>query len=109
VGFVKVDTVARQLLFEGLRQRYRIPGEALASCEVEPINAAIGRFTSYVAVIRTRDPDASEETDATDTGPPRWEAPMLPYPTRFGKYGPVQKRGLPEELRDRILQIMPAD
>jgi hypothetical protein len=109
VGFLKVDTAARQLLFEGVRQRYRIPGEALASCEVEPINAAAGRFTTYVTVIRTRHPHATHEADATDAGVPPWEAPLLPRPVRFGKYGPVQKRGLPEELRDRIRQIMPAD
>ncbi len=106
VGFLKVDTAARQLLFEGVRQRYRIPGEALLSCEVEPINAAAGRFASYVTVIRTRDPHAPDEADASGS---RWEVPMLPRPTRFGKYGPVQRRGLPEALRDRIRKIMPAD
>jgi hypothetical protein len=37
-GFLFVDTKGRQLLFEGDQQRYRIPAEAILSCEVEAMN-----------------------------------------------------------------------
>lgn len=107
VGFVKVDLASRTLLFEGVRQRYRIPGDALASCEVEPINAMAGRFTTYVTVIRAQAAaDSFGDAGSPGAGPPKWEAPLLPRPTRLGKYGPIQRRGLPEQLQARIRAIM---
>ncbi len=108
-GFLKVDTRSRELLFEGARERYRIPGEALASCQLEPINPQAGRFGIYVAVIRTRDPEALADAETGEPGLWQWEAPLLPRPVRFGRYGGAQRRRLADGLRDRIRAIMPPD
>src|SRR5439155_10658453 len=37
-GFLLVDAERRQLLFEGDKQRYRIPADAILSCDVEAMN-----------------------------------------------------------------------
>jgi hypothetical protein len=43
-GFLTIDTSSRELLFEGLKERYRIPGKAILSCEVTNTTPGTGRF-----------------------------------------------------------------
>ncbi len=57
VGFIKIDSKHRQVLFEGDRQRYSIPAEAIESCEVEKIVYGTGgqhETCIFVSVLRAR-------------------------------------------------------
>jgi hypothetical protein len=61
VGFVKLDVRRRELLFEGDRERYRIPGDAILSCEVEKAVYGTARepyeTCVFLSVLRARGPD----------------------------------------------------
>lgn len=61
VGFVKLDERRRELLFEGDRERYRIPGEAILGCEVEKVVYGTARepyeTCVFLSVLRARGPD----------------------------------------------------
>lgn len=59
VGFLLVDTRKRELRFEGDRERWKVPGEAIESAEVE--EAVAGRGTAgeiryYMVVLEIRTP-----------------------------------------------------
>jgi hypothetical protein len=73
-GFLCVDQERRQLLFEGDKNRYRIPVEAVLSCEVEVMNPSESRSTPIACVVLTfRDERIGER-----------EAPLLPRRTIGG-------------------------
>ena len=106
-GFVKVDVRGRRLLFEGVRQRYQIPGDAICWCEVEPINPQAGALSIFATVIRTGNPDAPADAGNSDSTWLDWESPLLVRPVKFGRYGGKQRRELAEQLQDRIRKIVP--
>jgi hypothetical protein len=54
VEFLYVDVENRELLFEGNRERWRMPAQAITSCEVEGTEGLPGiTIPSHFAVIRT--------------------------------------------------------
>jgi hypothetical protein len=59
VGFLHLDAQRRQVLFEGDQKRYRIPMEAILSCDVEcmnPTDAEQRRGTPLgIVILRVRD------------------------------------------------------
>src|SRR5262249_46776510 len=55
-GFLPVDLRRRRLHFEGLKERYRIPGDAVLACKVEPLKKEAGPVQMYLAVLRVRYP-----------------------------------------------------
>jgi hypothetical protein len=73
-GFLCIDQENRQLLFEGDKHRYRIPAEAVLSCEVEVMNPNVWRSAPIACVaLSFRDERIGER-----------EAPLLPRRTISG-------------------------
>jgi hypothetical protein len=97
VGWILVDEVRHELLFEGDRERYRIPAGAILSCEVEQI--AVGQGTSspiitYATVIRVQCPSRT------------LEVPVL-YRGDMGSLGANKRLKRAREFRDKIQSILP--
>jgi hypothetical protein len=95
VGFLKIDENRREILFEGDKERYRIPGPAMISCGVEPIvygEGTSGRIIQYTTVLRAH----------VATGV--WENP-IGQRGDFGTLGAEKRHRLAEELRDKMLSI----
>jgi hypothetical protein len=98
IGFLRVDTARREILFEGDNQRCRIPAVAVLSCELEKsLYTAAARPDSpglWVVVIRASTPDGV------------WEAPVMP---RLFKRRVTPKRRLQvaQDLRKAIQAILP--
>lgn len=97
IGFLLVDTRRRQLLFEGDKERYRIPADALVACEMEQLNPMGGSFTLFMVVIHA-------QRDAA-----LWELPIARrfHPVRDISVDRRRQRAL--ELRDHIRTLIPAD
>ncbi|MGE3314589.1 MAG: hypothetical protein AB7O26_05685 [Planctomycetaceae bacterium] len=97
VGYLRVDTQRRELLFEGDQERYRIPADSIKSIEIEGYAAPgdqTGTAAQFVVVLRAE----------TETGP--WEAPIA-HRHVFAKPRTSQKkRELVIELQDRIREIL---
>jgi len=92
VGFLQVDTERRELLFEGDRERWRIPGAAILSCAPEPLTVG-GGMKYYMITLRANHPEGN------------WERP-------FGLRGatgvfPGKRQRKTQELHAEILSIMP--
>jgi len=98
IGFLRVDTARREILFEGDRERYRIPADALISCELvkthytptAPPNAP----GFWLVLVRAAGPDGV------------WEAPIAP---RLYKRRATTKARLlvAEALQKKIKHMMP--
>jgi hypothetical protein len=73
-GFLCVDQERRQLLFEGDKNRYRIPAEAVRSCEVEVMNPNESRSAPIACVVLTFHDERIGER----------EVPLLPRRTIAG-------------------------
>jgi hypothetical protein len=102
-GFLLVDNRKRQLLFEGLRERYCIPADELTSCEVEGMLAA---GSLMVTVVRVRGAGGPVDTAGLELEWTGWEAPFYPRPTKFGKYWAAHRRQRAESLQLQICQLM---
>jgi len=97
VGLLWVDAAGRQVLFEGDRQRYRIPAGSIVSCEIEQFTApgdAQQRSIFYMTCIRAR----------TEAG--LWETLVSHRHIWFGKRTSAVRRKLAEELREKIRSIL---
>jgi hypothetical protein len=94
-GFLKIDENRREILFEGDKERYRIPGRAVISCDVEQIvygEGTAGRMIQYTTVLRAH----------TATG--IWENP-IGQRGDFGTLGAKKRLRLARELRDKMLSV----
>jgi hypothetical protein len=98
VGFLVVDETRQEVLFEGDRERMRIPAAAILSCEVEQI--VIGEWASagipfYLIVIRAQHPSGARE---------------LPFAYRgdVGQLGVEVRERRASALRDRIGALIPS-
>jgi hypothetical protein len=97
VGFLKVDPYRREILFEGDRERYRVPEGAIIACSVEPIAYGVGtrsRITQYTTVLRAW----------VSSG--EWERP-IGQRGDFGRLGANKRHRLAEEMRAKMLSIVP--
>jgi hypothetical protein len=77
VGFLFVDRENRELLFEGNAERWRMPAQAITSCDVEGTNGTLPGIThphSY-AVLRTRGGEWPFEIPMTPRG--RWDGRFI--------------------------------
>jgi hypothetical protein len=97
IGFLAVDETRREVLFEGDRERIRIPVAAILSCEVE--QTVIGEWTSsgiqyFLTVIRVQHPSGARE---------------LPFAYRgdMGQLGAEVRERRAAALRDRIWALIP--
>jgi hypothetical protein len=99
IGLLKIDAQRRELLFEGDRQRWRIPADSIASCEVEEY--AIGppdpkeNNVFPLAVLRVN----------RDGG--LWEAPLSPMRITRRRPTAEMKRQRCRQLRQRVRELLP--
>ena len=97
VGLLWIDAGRRQLLFEGDRQRYRIPAGSIVSCEIEQFTApgdAQQRSIFYMTCIRAQ----------TEAG--LWETLVSHRHIWLGRRTNAVRRKLAEELREKIHAIL---
>jgi hypothetical protein len=87
IGFLKVDFAQREILFEGDKQRYRIPANAVLSCELKkvPGNGAC----MWLVVIRGNGKNGV------------WEAPVMPRLFKRRKTAKTRLQAA-EELEKKI-------
>jgi hypothetical protein len=96
LGFLLVDQARRVILFEGDRERWRIPAEAVISCDLEyfsPGSATEGPLRHCVAVLRARTADGI------------WEAPLTQWHIRRGKRTNMERQEDAEAVQARILDL----
>ncbi len=88
IGFLRVDTQRRELLFEGDRERWRIPAAAILSCGVEFFiegQGSHGATKLFYVVVRARLPGQF------------WEAPIRPR-RAAGQFAAKRRKRAAEEL-----------
>jgi hypothetical protein len=94
IGLLKIDSGRRELLFEGIRQRWRIPADSIESCELEEYTvgppAPNKNNVFLVAVLRV----------SGDGGV--WEAPIRPRQNTLVLPTPETRRQRCRQLRRRI-------
>jgi hypothetical protein len=106
-GLLRIDRTSRRLVFEGLKERYVIPADAILACDVVPMLPHTGNWNIYAVVLACRYP---MDAPASVTGGRRdeeWEVPLVPRPTQFRRYGNAYRRDLAEELREEIEELFP--
>lgn len=99
IGFLTVDAQRREIRFEGDKERYRIPAEALRSCELEKsffMEAARPNAAGiWLAVIRA----------SGKSGP--WEAPVNAG-AGIGRNSTKLKKRAAQDLQARIQALLPS-
>jgi hypothetical protein len=96
IGFLQIDEERREILFEGDRECYRVPAEAIISCELERVATGSDESKSivhYMIVIRAHKGSAIWETSLA----PRWIAWNVNNNKRWARA---------EEIQRRILSLM---
>lgn len=108
-GFLKIDAAARCVLFEGDRQRWRIPAASLVSVDVESY-VPVGKVDPETA---TPDPDKHEERYfltvlQARVGERDWEAPISKAQVEW--YARTNRRRETSALnvRDEIRDLLPS-
>ncbi|HEU5397561.1 MAG TPA: DUF3592 domain-containing protein [Verrucomicrobiae bacterium] len=99
MGFLVVDADRREIRFEGDKERYRIPVDALVSCDVEKSalsSAAKSKAPGYFMVVLRA---------ATASG--MWEAPVAPL-VASSLFRSKARRRAAEALQARIQSLAPA-
>ena len=105
-GLLLVDRANRRLLFEGVKERYVIPADAIVDCDVEPMMPHTGNWNFYAVVLRVRYPVDAPASVAGGHRGEKWEVPLLPRPTQFRRYSAAYRRELAETLRDDIEELL---
>lgn len=107
VGFLKVDPSSRCLLFEGDRERWRIPAQSLVSVGVE----------SYVPLGKTEAPTGEGEGHQeryfltviqARVGEALWEAPVSKAPVEWRPRTNKLREDNAVALRDRVRDLLPS-
>ena len=103
-GFLLVDETKREVLFEGAKQRYRIPGSAIQGCETECTIPNAGSFAFYATTLRAYvTEDAANAAGGANAV--LWEAPFMVRPVAFTRFNGEFRRRTCEALRDQIQRI----
>ncbi len=98
VGFLRVDRSRREILFEGDKERWRIPAAAVTHCEVEFFVEGQGSHAAtkiFYVVLRARHPAGF------------WEAPVRER-TGTGKFRAGRRRKSAQRLCEAIREIQGA-
>jgi hypothetical protein len=98
VGLFKVDESRGELRFEGDRETYRVPGQAILWSEIEEVNFG-GNIPGFSITI-------FPTVVVAETASGQWEAPVV-FRGDFGSLGAGKRRRRAMELRDKIQSIMP--
>ena len=95
-----------RLLFEGLKERYIIPADAVLDCRVEPMMPHTGNWNFFAVVLTVRYPMGVPASVTGGRRDDEWEVPFLPRPTRFRRYNTAYRRALARDLRDEIEDML---
>lgn len=99
IGFMAVDAGRREIRFEGDKERYRIPAEALLSCKLEKTyytqTARANAPGFWLVLIRAAGPNGV------------WEAPVLPRLYKRRNSTKVRLKAA-EDLLNKIKALSPA-
>ena len=99
IGFLAVDDRRREIRFEGDKERYRIPADAIRSCELEKsflsATARANAPGTWLVILRAAGPDGA------------WEAPFGPR-VRTGRTFSKTQANAARELQARIKTLLPA-
>ena len=99
IGFLAVDEQRREIRFEGDKERYRIPADAIRSCELEKsflsTTARANAPGTWLVVIRAASPDGI------------WETPFGPRVLKGRSLSKAQERAA-KELHAQIKALLPA-
>ncbi|HZV35377.1 MAG TPA: hypothetical protein VFB72_12460, partial [Verrucomicrobiae bacterium] len=96
IGFLRVDKQRRELLFEGDKQYYRVPAEAIKSCQIETFTygqGTAGATTLYHVVMHATHPSGI------------WEVP-LSQRGNIGKFRRKSRQKWALELQAEIRELM---
>jgi hypothetical protein len=97
VGYLKIDSAQRELVFEGDKERYRIPANSITYCRVEYFAAPgdqTGKQLFYLVVIRAQ----------TTKGP--WETAIAHRHVERKRRGVKQRHEEAVALHERIQSII---
>jgi hypothetical protein len=96
IGFLQVDEEHKQLVFEGDKERYRIPVEAITACKIESYSSGTGHSrTFYFLVVVSAN---------TTEGP--WETWFWQRHPDFRPYGKKRRLTVAQKLESRIRAMM---
>jgi hypothetical protein len=105
-GLFSIDARRGRLQFEGLKERYVIPTDAVISCAVEPMMPHTGNWNFFAVVLTVRYPPSAPASVTGGRRDDEWEIPLLPRPTRFVRYSTAYRRLLAESLRADIEEFL---
>jgi hypothetical protein len=102
VGVLLVDPKQRRLLFEGVKERYVIPADAVVKCVVERIIAQSASVNFFAVVLTVRCADSARESLIGGYRDGCWEVPFVCRANEFRRYNTAYRRGLADKLRSEI-------
>jgi hypothetical protein len=105
-GLLRVDFEGGRVLFEGLKERYVIPADAIVSCQVERMLPHTGSWNLYAVVLTVRYPASAPDSVIGGRRGEEWEIPLLPRTTKFRRYNAAYRRELAESLREEIEELL---
>jgi len=105
-GLLRVDFEGGRVLFEGLKERYVVPADAIISCQVERMLPHTGSWNLYAAVLTVRYPTSAPDSVVGGRRDEEWEIPLLPRTTKFRRYNSAYRRELAESLREEIEELL---
>lgn len=97
-GLLLLDHQRGRVLFEGAKERYVIPVEAVLSSKVVPMMPHTGNWNFYAMVLTVRYPAESPSSLTGGRRDDEWEIPFLARPTRFRRYSTAARRELADTL-----------
>jgi hypothetical protein len=92
IGFLKIDRRAREITFEGDRERYRIGAESITSCDLESFGRSF-RSYYFIVVLRAN----------TAAGP--WETYFWTRHVELWPRNTKRKLKIARDLQRRILEV----
>jgi hypothetical protein len=105
-GLLRLDPAGGRLVFEGLKERYVIPADAVLSCEVEPMLPHTGNWNFFAVVLTVRYPAGAPSSVTGGRRDDEWEIPLLPRSTQFRRYSTTRRRTLATTLQADIEELL---
>ena len=101
-GLLLLDRQRGRLLFEGAKERYVIPVDAVLSTKVESMMPHTGSWNFFAVVLTVRYPENAPSSITGGRRDDEWEIPFLPRPARFRRYSTAFRRELADSLLGEI-------
>jgi hypothetical protein len=102
LGLLLIDRTSRRLAFEGMKERYVIPADAVLACAVEPMRPHTREWNIFAMVLTVRPRDGAAPSLIGGYRDDSWEIPFVCLPTAFRRFSSAYRRALAESLRSEI-------